>query len=250
MRIIPLTFGCKRDWDLMFLLRQTLSKYSPCNHHLFIDKLEFTPQEITELEKSFTVQVREPEVWGNGAGWYSAMMKFAAVKHVTVMEQVADDDFIMCVDSDTFFVTGKIFDALTDDGLQGLQHQPLYETDLGWMAHMSGACTFIRGNILKKIVNITKEELLDIRQDFQNRVLCENEDIVLSYLAYYCGATAKCIDSDLTSCDSFEKLFYDLDYRSKHSFIHLNYEMDVMLGEKVTGKWDIPNLLKKLNIEI
>src|SRR5688572_20828238 len=102
----------------------------------------------------------------------------------------ADDDFILSVVFEVCFGGLKLFEVVIQDyGIIGVQHHPLFKTELGMWGHCSGALIFIRADIVRAMCDFTDDELNRIRhEEFKKYTITENEDVVLSYLAAKCGA--------------------------------------------------------------
>jgi hypothetical protein len=227
--IYAFNFTCDRDNDLSNLMVQTL--YRHCD-------------DLKELVVINTDHNLDYRGYGNGAGWPQSMLKLKRLREFNP----ADDDFILSVDSDVVFGSREVFIQLDKQyGIIGTKHIPEFNTALGKWSHMSGALIFIRGDIAKKMAALDETTLNMIRfQHFKPFRLTENEDVVLSYLASYCGANQFSLPSFLSS-GNFES---EVKEKKLRSFYHLNYCPTQFLGEEVAGKWDIPKILKSKGIEL
>lgn len=246
--IYALNMYCDRDFDLSTLMKETLHKH--CKNLVSIRSVN---TDLFEIE------------YGNGAGWIPSMAKLDYIR--SVASAMKDDDFLLSVDSDVVFTSSEVFKYVTPEyGIIGIKHKPEFDTALGKWSHMSGALIFIRGDIVKKMCAIPIEVLDHIRhQGFKKFDLTENEDVVLSYLASYVGARQLELPGHLSSGD-FESDVNSWESELKtrasghgsgmgfsdcfKSFYHLNYCPTQFLGEPVTGKWDIPKVLKMKRIEL
>lgn len=244
--IYAVNMTCERDLALEELMANTLEKYCPNCEVLLSLNTDDTP-------------------YANGAGWGPSMMKLDAIRQLLNENNVNDTDFVLSVDSDVVFTSPEVFKCVTPEyGIIGIKHKPEFETWLGQWSHMSGALIFLRGDIAKKMCSISINELNHIRfNHFKKYDLTENEDVVLSYLASYVGARQFELPGHLSSGDFESDAFYykcalDLDgawgsnglSQFFKSFYHLNYCPTKFLGEPVTGKWDIPKVLKMKGIEL
>lgn len=220
---------------------------------------KYCPDGIISI--SNTDEVPQYIEYGNGAGWPAAMMKLKGLSDILKTNNVKDDDFVLSVDSDVVFTSSEVFKYITPDRcIIGIKHKPEFDTALGKWSHMSGALIFIRGDIAKKMCAIPIEVLNLIRyQGFKKFDITENEDVVLSYLASYVGARQFELPGHLSSGDFESEVaaFYGINCFSgswgpvwMRSFYHLNYCPTQFLGEPVTGKWDIPKVLKMKGIEL
>lgn len=260
--IYAFNFTCERDQALSELMQETLIKYGAPN--------------IAMIRPTMTGG-RKYNNYGNGSGWPASMMKLDELSYIVENFEVQDNDFILSVDSDVVFTSGKVFEYVKPDyGIIGILGQQPWNTKFGKWAHLSGCLIFIRGDIAKKMAELTDEELHMIRYtEFKPYGITENEDVVLSYLANKCGANVFDLSTvpDLTSgdfegdlspyvkdpCDvEFCSCQYEIGKGFKcfsphikmKSFYHLNYCPTEFLGESVTGKWDIPNVLKIKGIQL
>lgn len=240
-------FSCDRDLDLSVLMMSTFLKYCPNG------TISTTNTDTTLPYKGY----------GNGSGWPQSIMKVKAMSDILKTKNVADDDFILSVDSDVVFCSPEVFKYVKPEyGIIGTKHRPNYYTHFRDWSHMSGALIFIRGDIARKICALDETELNKIRfQHFKPYQLTENEDVVLSYLATYVGAEYFDLGTvPGLSSGNFEQTCQD-EYNFRHkgichdhqwaSFYHLNYCPEYFLGEAVyRGKWNIPSVLKKKGIEL
>lgn len=189
----------------------------------------------------------EHPTYENGHGWEASMIKLSYIRELVDGLNVQDNDYILSVDSDVVFTSSDVFEYLDGSGIIGIKHQQPYQTKFGLFGHMSGALIFLKGSVAKKMTAISESELVAIRfNHFKAYDITENEDVVLSYLAKYVGASERSLLGGLSSGD-FE---YDLLKCNLKSFYHLNYMPETFMGVPVTGKWDIPKVLQQKGIEL
>lgn len=230
--IYAFSFTCNRDKELSDMMAESLA--GQC-------------QILADILILNTDQVESLNEYENGSGWEASMMKLDILREIVKNQNIADDDYILSVDSDVVFTSPEVFEYVTGAGIIGIQHDKPYPTRFGGWGHMSGALIFIRGAIAKKIANLDEKELTSIRYNhFKAFDLTENEDVVLSYLCRYVNGSAKKLPSYLSSGDFESDL---LDGKLK-SYYHLNYMPEQFLGEPVTGKWDIPVVIKRRDIKL
>lgn len=231
--IYAFNFTCARDLALSELMRETLLTHG---------------QPYIKYIRSITTGGRDFPTYGNGAGWAPSMMKLSALDQLLKDTEPEDDDFILSVDSDVVFCGSEVFQTVNPKyGIIGVQHHPFFQTELGPWGHMSGALIFIRADIARAMCEFTDDELNRIRyEEFKKHVITENEDVVLSYLAAKCGAVPLDIGGKYTGLN-FEE---ELKTGNLGSYYHLNYCPTEFLGEKISGKWDIPHVLnlKRLTV--
>lgn len=239
--IYALNMTCSRDAELEELMAKTLEKYCP------------TCKVLLSLNTDDTA-------YANGAGWEASMMKIEALRQLLSENDVKNNDYVLSVDSDVVFCSPEVFSFVIDHYIYGIKHKPLYKTHFGDWSHLSGALIFIPGDIAKEIVQLRPSELNHIRYDhFKAYDLTENEDVILSYLAHYVGCDQRELPGHLSSGD-FEgdvMKYRGVDYiqnilsgEKMKSFYHLNYCPTQFMGEPVSGKWDLPSVLKMKGIEL
>lgn len=232
--IFALNMTCERDKDLSELMLDTLIKYCP------------NLARIT----SHTTGGRQFTNYENGSGWNASMMKLSAIAKLYEECDIKDDDFILSVDSDVVFTSCDLFDHIDEQyGIIGILGQQPWNTIHGPWAHMSGCLIFLRGDIVKNMIELSDDELNNIRyNEFKTCDITENEDVVLSYLANRCSANAFDLSSigGLTSGD-FESDVIEMKFKS---YYHLNYCPTSFMNAQVGGKYDIPKVLKLNNIEL
>lgn len=238
--IHALNMTCARDLELSEMMRDTLEKYGAPN--------------IANI-RSHVTGGRDFPLYGNGAGWPSSMDKLSAIAQLYYDCDVQDDDYVLSVDSDVLFTSSEVFDHVHTYGIIGILGQQPWNTINGKWAHMSGCLIFIRGDIVKKMIELSDEELHNIRyNEFKTCDITENEDVVLSYLANKCGAGAFDLSSTGLVGSDFENDLLNRKWgdwmHPKKSFYHLNYCPTQFLGVPVEGKWNIPSVLKQKGIEL
>lgn len=223
-------FTCDRDLDLSNLMVKTL--YTHCD-------------QVASLKVFNTDHNPGCSGYGNGSGWPASMLKLGAMRNF----QPEDNDWVLSVDSDVVFGNGEVFKHLDlNYGIVGIKHRPEYYTHFKYWSHMSGALIFFRGDIAKKMCALSEDVLNNIRfKHFKGYRLTENEDVVLSYLASYVGANQYDIGGLGVTSNNFEQEVKSGELKSVY---HLNYCPTMFLGEEVTGKWDIPKVLKMKGIEL
>lgn len=230
MKIFAFNYTCERDKELSELMRDTLIK----NAQPF----------ITQIRHTFT----DGMSYGNGSGWEASLLKLSGMHQMLKDYDIRDSDFILSVDSDVVFTSPLLFDVLDQRfGIIGTVHKQPFRTHYGDWGHCSGALIFIRGDIARKMCDISIRDLERIRIDhFKAYNITENEDVVLSYLAKMCGAEPMDLPSNLSS-GNFE---FDVTHDALKSFYHLNYCPTEFMGEKTEGKWDLPRILKLKGYEL
>lgn len=255
-------FTCHRDLELCELMVKTFTKHCPYG------EISVTNTDTSEHHKGY----------GNGAGYPQAMMKLKALSDVAKTKNIQDDDFILSVDSDVVFCNSEVFKYVDPAyGIIGTRHKPPFHTHFGDWGHMSGALIFIRGDIAKKMAGLSEAELNTVRSHhFKPYNLTENEDVVLSYLVRYVGCESyfdlgpvlglssgdfesdvnpfkkNPCETELCSCqyETHKGFKCFAPHVHRKSFYHLNYCPTMFLGDQVSGKWDIPKVLKQKGIEL
>jgi hypothetical protein len=242
--IHALNMTCARDLELSEMMRDTLEKYG-------------TPH-IANIRSCITGG-REYTEYGNGAAWGPSMMKLSAIAQLYNDCDVHDNDYVLSVDSDVIFTSSEIFEYIHTYGIIGILGQQPWNTINGPWAHMSGCLIFLRGDIVRKMIELSDEELNSIHfNEFKTCDITENEDVVLSYLAKKCGANAFDLSKTSLVGGDFENAMLRQhsnmlglsNIPNPKSFYHLNYCPTQFLAEPVNGKWDIPKVLKSKGIAL
>lgn len=234
--IYAFNFCGDRDQELGALMAKTLRKYCP-------------------NLKMLTQKNMDKAGYMNGAGWTPSMLKLDSLREL-VSNGVQDDDWVLSVDSDVIFTNTKVFDWLNvvtsfkynHFSIIGIEQVgQLAKCALGELHNMSGCSIYLRGHIAKKIAAISQEELLSVREQFKSYVLAEQEDIVISYLAQMFGAKPLPIPDHMYNGDLHKDISNGDELRC---FYHLNYSPTKFLGVPVSGKWQIPMVLRQRGIEL
>jgi hypothetical protein len=229
-------FTGHRDRELCDLMKHTLTKH--CKNLASIDSRDM-----------------DAAGYGNGAGWGPSMLKLGVLREV-VAKGIDDNDWVLSIDSDVVFTNTKVFDWINVvtsfvynkyDIIGIMQNSGLAKTQLGLLNNMSGCSIYLRGALAKKIAALTEEDLNGVREQFRAWVVCENEDIVISYLAQMLGGKPLPIPDHMYDGDLNKDLTEGAEPRC---FYHLNYLPTEFLGLPVTGKWDIPSVLRIKGIQL
>lgn len=231
-------FCGQRDRRLGDLMETTLKKYAG------------------KFLASFTQKDMDAAGYGNGAGWEAAMLKLDVMRWVVARKKVKDHDWVLSIDSDVVFCSSDTFHYVRmlesllyerSDIVGILQGAPLTKCKMGDLYNFSGCSIYLRGNIAKAITALPPERLTEVRAEFKEFVICENEDVVISYLAQSVGAAPRALPNYLYHSDhGFE---HDIKAGTLASFYHLNYGgMTQFMGTEVSGKWDIPNVLRRKKV--
>jgi hypothetical protein len=102
--------------------------------------------------------------------WYCGnyegiISKLAAYKQILEETDADDDTWIMDADSDIFFINSTFIDSLAGDYCGFAQAEPVWlcePLNLRWI-QCSGACYFIRAGLLRKMVDVSSDELWRLR---------------------------------------------------------------------------------------
>lgn len=180
-----LNLTCPRDWPLSMMLRESLREFMPADIGVMFTSVEVAdlPAMLHNMPIEDLVLLREP---GFGQwGWPSSMVKIATLRQAS--NAVRNQDFLVCVDSDVHFTSRDIFKWIADNNpaIAGGMHSVTTATKYGPFAHLSGACMFIRGDVLRSICYGVDYE--QIEREIRATTLSTNEDVVVSYLAVACG---------------------------------------------------------------
>lgn len=185
MRFHVLNLTHPKDWPLTTMLRESLREFMPADIGVTFTSLEVADVAAMapDIPHDDFILLREP---GFGQwGWRSSMMKVAMLRRASSV--VRNHDYLVSVDSDVHFTSRGIFKWICDNNppIAGAMHSEKAATKYGMFAHLSGACMFIRGDVLKSIVYGVDYE--QIEREIRATTLSTNEDVVVSYIAVACG---------------------------------------------------------------
>lgn len=235
--IYAFNFTGTRDEKISALMVKTLKKYCP---------------NLGGIDVYHTTgKLFKGHPYGNGFGWPASLMKLDYLKQMVEKYKPTEKDFILSVDSDVVFCNSKVFEYINPEyGIIGIMHQgELTDTEIGKLHHMSGCSIYIRGDIATKMAGLSDYYLEQIQKEFRKWVLCENEDVLLSYLAQKLGAKPLCLPIELHHGD-FEGILNSRDLSKLASFYHYNYAPTSFLGVRCTGKWDFADILEMKRIKL
>lgn len=235
-------FCGSRDRDLRDLMEMTLKRYAG------------------KMLSSFQSFDMDAAGYGNGAGWEAAMMKIDTLREIVNKKKVQDQEWILSVDSDVVFCSDELFKyiraisshELYRPAIVGIhQGGELAKCKMGELHNFSGCLILLRGNVAKYIAALSVDELNQVRGEFKEYVITENEDVVISYLAQMASPENHCPLPEYIyhSDHGFE---WDLINGDRKPMYHLNYDSSwfngEFLGNPISGKWDIPKILRKEKI--
>lgn len=204
-------------------------------------------KDTQELVKNGVRFLKRAPGWGNGGHWGGGMMKVGAIR--TMLEQgfFTDEDYVLCVDSDSLIISSEIFDDLENAGIAGPMQDESgrpWTTRFGRWSQVSGCCMFIRGDIARTISAFTVDECTKVFNELNCDGLALTEDIIVTYLANCVGAQTRSLNKhmaqDLEACM--------VRGERKGSVWHFNMPAGNFLGVQVTGKWDIPRTLASMGL--
>lgn len=252
-KYISYSFGCSRDAELSIMSALSIQKYTGGNHFIFIEGKDFPVYEkITPPNLKLCLR---PNGFGNGSGWEASMIKLNILRYQMANAEYADGvkmndkDIIIYADSDCFLISDLIFKKLEDCDFQGLEHKPYYNTKLGEFGHISGCMNFMSVRFSKMLSTLTDDALSEIRNEFKEFTVTENEDVLMSYLIKCIGGRLNGINSEIMNPKNIEDVLSNIkDYKDKNSVVHLNYPMTSFMDSPLTGKWDVPRILKEKGI--
>lgn len=228
------SFTCERDRYLFECLKIRLNKWN-----INIDPWVENHNELDGMDKYIRVNPS-----ANGAGWEGFMAKLKAYRHYA--ERMNDDDVLWHLDSDSLPVNQKMLDDIKLADIVGFQHTPKYKTELGDFGHFSGCSIAMSGKLVKAIADQPDSFYnLTIRNQLKRFYVCENEDVVLSYIAFHLGATSLDLSSlgyVMGDAHSYFELKVNAD------FLHHNTDYKSFMGKEVTGKWDVGRILISENL--
>lgn len=250
MNIYPFCYVCPRDWKMFELLHMSWMKIGRReNWTVFHDRKE----PLTSAQKNFCdlrdVRVRQrADDFHPWCGWKHAMSKFYGWMDMVSDPDVGDDDYVLYCDSDTVFWNDEILKQFEGYDFIGFPHSVLTEVkSLGrkW-SWMSGCFQAARAGKVRRMVNMTTDQLEAARKEMLDYSFSHNEDVVISFLMAKVAAEENRLDgSDFYETDP--QAAFKGEIKPK-SFTHLSGNPTTWLGVPVTGKWDIPMAVEKAGV--
>ena len=253
MRIYPFTYICYRDWDLFRLLVASAEKIADPRMMPWTAYYD-REQPLSDgmhgfCDKHRIVRHARPDGFFPWCGWKSAMSKLYGWKSMLLQDGIEDSDYIAYFDSDTVLWNSGLLDALTNPyDFIGFPHSvTTYIEEFGrqW-SWLSGAFQAMKASCIHMLPWLSPPELTTIKDKMLVYGLSHNEDVVISFLAAFVGATENRLNGRDYHEDDFEAAFRG--ELTPRSFSHFNYHPQEFLGHKVSGKWDIPKAVEKTGL--
>lgn len=208
--IHAVTSSCRRDLELVAQLHGQLYDHGVF-HHVFVE-----PAELDVFDYAIgsgRVAVRTKPVGGdNGLGRGGAIVRWHC--HRQLLTTVADDDTVVHIDSDVYFVDPSMIDELACDvgqikGYADPNTFTLHDGDS--FRHLSGMLIAVRGDCFKRSMGLSLGELWAATERLLAVDLSPSEDVVASYL-YQCRGGSRLLTNFHETRPRDMSHRYDSDY--------------------------------------
>ena len=174
-----LCLTCDRDWPMAQMMLDSARRFP------FIGStVVFAEERDAAVRPSTKHWVgRRPDGFGQW-GWPGTMIKFGCIRASAIFPRRGD--YLVCVDSDVFFGSEAAFRFVheTKPPIAGMPHDIPSPTPYGDFKHYSGACMFLRADVVEYIASLTDEDFSRIEQEMRAANLCVNEDVAVSYAVW------------------------------------------------------------------
>lgn len=179
--------------------------------------------------------------------WLHVMSKMDVYSRVMSALEFDDNDYIIDIDADTCFYDTSFFDKLEGDfaGMPNDYYKSSHRINREW-TWVSGVCVAYKAWLLRKITEIDPKTIEELRHELQHKMDCSHVwDVCFSYMA----------NMFTNNIQHMRLLVMDVENMFKENYVsacegeyvaHFNAPFEMFLGEKVSGKLDIPRVIKEL----
>lgn len=177
-----LNLTCDRDWPMA---RMMLDSAAAILNGSLGERFVFAEERDAQVQDNTLTfwMGRRKDGFGQW-GWPSTMVKFDCIRKCAPM--LRPKEYLVCVDSDVFFGSDAAFRFVheTKPPIAGMPHDIASPTPFGEFKHYSGACMFLRADVVQYMAELTPEDFDRIEKEMRAADLCVNEDVALSYAAW------------------------------------------------------------------
>ncbi len=185
-------------------------------------------------------------------GWASSLVGIVTLrKAADRLKDMAPEDWLIRLDSDTMIVAPDVLDAVAeleaDVEMAGfLQDDPPVTARYGPLLHCGGRCQFIRMSLVRRLARINADDAAEIRSEMDVHNICLFEDVVLSYAAMRAGARIVGLDPHEHECWGQDAGDLLINGARGGSICHIDGFKGPVGGVEITDRAEIPEVLKKL----
>ena len=250
--IITYTFTCPRDAELCLM---SVDSQNALHDNRLAQRIvvlehgvDLATAHMARLNLLNCQIMRREKGFERGQHWWGTLIKRRFLEVLRKQCTFDADHWIVSVDSDTVFISPAFFDHLIPPhGLVGcFQNPPGRMTSwFGEFRHASGSALANRSDVQGRILDLNQNEMKQIERELYHEVGFMNEDVSFSYMALRCGAMPHNVEKLWTG---------DLDIYARtrllngKSVCHLTRDAGVFMDVPITGKWEIPSILRKLDL--
>lgn len=201
VKIWPLTYGCKRDWDLFRLSRWTalrtgaiLEPWVFC--HDANDPL--TPEQTDWIKAERVVAYVRPPWFAPWCGWNHGMSKIKGLIELAGNPLLDDQDFLIHTDSDILWFAPDLFNRLRSEKADylGIEHTdkfPPFIVQRPW-AWISGSLQIVRVSTVRRLAVRSAEVDRQVRHYLNHHRLPHMEDVMLTAFVEAVGTERVALD--------------------------------------------------------
>lgn len=246
--IFPFCYVCPRDWELFEMLVRSWERIGRQESWAaFHDRQE----PLTAAQRGFCEEhqvgiFERPDGFHPWSGWPHAMSKFHGWAKMLEGGDLKDFDRILYVDSDCCFFTVDILHEVNRADFVGFGHDhKVYVNSLGrnW-SWLSGCFQSASVAAVRRMIAMTPEQLQEARAEMLTYDFSHNEDVVISFLMAKSGASEHRINGAVYSESDPQTALAGA--KTPNSFVHLNGNPETWMGRKISGKWDIPRVVREV----
>lgn len=176
-----LNMACERDLPLADMMFRSARRFDCVKETLVT--LETTDYVSGALPYDTLLLFRDT---GFGQwGWPSTRIKFDCIKRC--MSFMREGQYLVLVDSDVVFGGDGVFKAVRDKmpPIAGGPHSEPKQTPFGEFRHYSGACIFLRADVVKYLAEFTEEDFKNLEAELRSPYVdCTNEDVAISWAVF------------------------------------------------------------------
>lgn len=246
--IRPFSYTCARDWKSFELVVRSWSRFRSERWTVFFDPDQPYTDEMKAFVEKYQVTFKRQSRPNFGQWcWDSSMCKLDGWREM-VAPETDDNVIILYCDSDSIFLND--IGPFIQGEFCGFPHSIEIPVNGEMWAHFSGCLQTATVRAARKIAALNEEQLKAYRKAMvDNGNICQNEDVVISFLMLMCGVERAPFSPSTAEHDPEAVLLGKK--RNWRPYSHLCGIMDrSFCGVHVNAKWDIPDAIKAAGIVI
>lgn len=203
------TSTCSRDKGYVARLCTQMCKHG-IDHFLFVEAAEVGA--FSDLPVKEGRLLIKPDGGDNGLGRGGTLVKSACWRQLA--ELVSDDDTVINLDSDVYFVNESMLDALVCNEFEtkGFADTEVKRVGEKTFFHMSGMLIAAHGASFRSVARLTSDEVYRHATDVMDAGMIPSEDVVFSYLLQTVGNATKVVNLHTMFTRNLGKNYDSLDF--------------------------------------